>query len=54
MTTLPALMGDVWGMLIAFVFLYPLFMSFVWSIGAIAFYFLYERHPHRVVNQPLH
>jgi biofilm PGA synthesis N-glycosyltransferase PgaC len=52
MTTLPALMGDVWGMLIAFVFLYPLFMSFVWSIGAIAFYFLYERHPHRVVNQP--
>jgi biofilm PGA synthesis N-glycosyltransferase PgaC len=52
MMTLPALMGSAWGILIAFVFLYPLLMSAVWSIGAITFYILYERHPHRIVNQP--
>jgi len=52
MMTLPVLMGDAWGVLLAYVFLYPLVMSFAWSIGAVVFYFLYERHPHRIVNQP--
>ncbi len=52
MMTLPAMMGDAWGIMLAFVFIYPLLMSVVWSIGGVVFYFLYERNPHRVVGQP--
>ena len=52
MMTLPALLGDFWGVLLSFVFLYPVLMSCVWMIGGIAFYFIRERHPHRVVSEP--
>jgi biofilm PGA synthesis N-glycosyltransferase PgaC len=50
--TLPALMGDFWGIMLSFVFLYPVLMSCVWMIGGIAFYVRYERHPHRIIDQP--
>jgi biofilm PGA synthesis N-glycosyltransferase PgaC len=34
-----------WNLLNYFVFLYPLYMSFVWTIGALVFYFRRERKP---------
>ena len=52
MITLPDLLGDGWGAILAFVFFYPVLMSMVWMIGGISFYLRYERHPHRIVNQP--
>ncbi len=36
-------MKDFIGLLHDFVFLFPLFMSFVWMIGALIFYYRYER-----------
>ena len=50
--TLPALMGNFWGVMLSYVFLYPVLMSLLWMIGGVAFYFRYERHPHRIVSQP--
>ena len=50
--TLPALMGDFWGIMLSFVFLYPVLMSCIWMIGGLAFYFRYERHAHRVDQPP--
>src|SRR6185369_17171391 len=51
--TLPALLGDYWGMLLSFVLLYPITMSFIWMIGSVVFYFRHERHPHRSsVSEP--
>jgi biofilm PGA synthesis N-glycosyltransferase PgaC len=52
MMTLPALLGDTWGAILAFVFLYPVLMSLFWMLGGIVFYFRFERHPHRIVSQP--
>jgi biofilm PGA synthesis N-glycosyltransferase PgaC len=50
--TLPALMGNFWGVMLSYVFLYPVLMSLLWMIGGVAFYFRYERHPHRIISQP--
>jgi biofilm PGA synthesis N-glycosyltransferase PgaC len=50
--TLPLLMGNFWGVMLSYVFLYPVLMSLLWMIGGVAFYFRYERHPHRIVSQP--
>lgn len=50
--TLPSLMGSFWGVMLSYVFLYPVLMSLLWMIGGVAFYFRYERHPHRIVSQP--
>lgn len=52
MITLPALMGDFWGVMLSYVFLYPVMMSCLWMIGATVFYFRFERTPHRIVSQP--
>jgi biofilm PGA synthesis N-glycosyltransferase PgaC len=38
--------------MLAFIFFYPVLMSMVWMIGGITFYLRFERHPHRIVNQP--
>ncbi|MFH1282653.1 MAG: poly-beta-1,6-N-acetyl-D-glucosamine synthase [bacterium] len=38
-------MEFIWGILNNYVFLFPLFMSFVWSIGGLLFYFRRERKP---------
>jgi poly-beta-1,6-N-acetyl-D-glucosamine synthase len=40
------------GLLLQFVFLYPLFMSFLWMIGGIYFYFHWERHGVRASSFP--
>lgn len=50
--TLPSLMGSFWGVMLSYVFLYPVLMSLLWMIGGVAFYFRYERYPHRIVSQP--
>ena len=50
--TLPALLGDFWGAILAYVFFYPVLMSMVWMVGGISFYLRFERRPHRIVNQP--
>jgi biofilm PGA synthesis N-glycosyltransferase PgaC len=50
--TLPALLGDLWGAILAYVFFYPVLMSLVWMIGGIGFYLRFERKPHRRVDQP--
>lgn len=50
--TLPALLGDIWGAILAYVFFYPVLMSLVWMIGGIGFYLRFERKPHRRVDQP--
>lgn len=50
--TLPALLGDFWGAILAYVFFYPVLMSLVWMVGGISFYLRFERRPHRIVNQP--
>ena len=52
MITLPALLGDFWGAILAYVFFYPVLMSVVWMVGGISFFFRFERQPHRIVNQP--
>jgi biofilm PGA synthesis N-glycosyltransferase PgaC len=52
MITLPGLLGDTWGAILAYVFFYPILMSLFWMIGGIVFYFRFERHPHRIVSQP--
>jgi biofilm PGA synthesis N-glycosyltransferase PgaC len=52
MTTLPNLLGDVWGAILAYVFFYPVLMSVLWMIGGIAFYLRFERRPQRIVDQP--
>jgi biofilm PGA synthesis N-glycosyltransferase PgaC len=47
------------GILLEFVFLYPLFMSFLWMFGGIYFYWHWERHgvrastPPKIENPPL-
>jgi biofilm PGA synthesis N-glycosyltransferase PgaC len=40
------------GYLLQFVFLYPLFMSFLWMAGGIYFYFHWERHGVRASSPP--
>ena len=45
-------MGSFWGVMLSYVFLYPVLMSLLWMIGGVAFYFRYERYPHRIVSQP--
>jgi biofilm PGA synthesis N-glycosyltransferase PgaC len=50
--TLPHLMGDTWGLMLSYVFMYPVMMSLLWMIGALAFYFRYERYPTRDVSKP--
>ena len=50
--TLPSLLGDFWGAILAYVFFYPVLMSMIWMVGGIVFYFRYERKPHRNVAQP--
>ena len=52
MMTLPTLLGDVWGAILAYVFFYPVLMSVIWMLGGIAFFFRFERRPQRIVNQP--
>ena len=52
MITLPALLGDFWGAILAYVFFYPVLMSVIWMIGGIVFYLRFERRPHRIVSQP--
>ncbi|MGA8881457.1 MAG: poly-beta-1,6-N-acetyl-D-glucosamine synthase, partial [Azonexus sp.] len=52
MITLPALLGDFWGAILAYVFFYPVLMSAIWMIGGIVFYLRFERRPHRIVSQP--
>jgi biofilm PGA synthesis N-glycosyltransferase PgaC len=41
------------GELLQFVFLYPLFMSFLWMAGGIYFYFHWERHGARASGPPV-
>ena len=41
-TPLPILLGDTWGALLAFVFLYPVLMSMFWMIGGLVFYFRFR------------
>jgi poly-beta-1,6-N-acetyl-D-glucosamine synthase len=51
--------ATVSGILLQFVFLYPLFMSFLWIVGGLYFYYHWERHgvraagPPRIDNPPL-
>ena len=52
MITLPSLLGDFWGAILAYVFFYPVLMSLVWMVGGIVFYLRFERRPWRIVNQP--
>ena len=52
MITLPTLMGDLWGVMLAYVFLYPVMMSCLWMLGAMVFYLRFERPAGRVVAQP--
>jgi len=40
------------GFLLEFVFLYPLFMSFLWMVGGIYFYFHWERRGARPLHPP--
>jgi biofilm PGA synthesis N-glycosyltransferase PgaC len=40
------------GYLLQFVFLYPLFMSFLWMVGGIYFYYHWERHGVRLTSPP--
>jgi poly-beta-1,6-N-acetyl-D-glucosamine synthase len=47
------------GVLLQFVFLYPLFMSFLWMVGGVYFYYHWEKHgvraagPPNIANPPL-
>ena len=40
---LATLSGTVWQSLLGFVFYYPLFMSYLWMLGALIFYWRFER-----------
>ena len=44
MLTLTALLKTAWLGLQGFVYFYPLFMSYLWMMGAALFYWRYERH----------
>lgn len=50
--TLPYLLGDAWGLMLSFIFLYPVMMACLWVLGALVFYFRDERKPHRIVDRP--
>ncbi len=41
------------GILLEFVFLYPLFMSFLWMVGGVYYYFHWERHGVRSLDPPV-
>jgi biofilm PGA synthesis N-glycosyltransferase PgaC len=43
----------VWQELLGFVFYYPLFMSYLWMIGAMLFYWRFERHQPVYTQPPL-
>jgi len=46
------LLANIGGVLLDFVFLYPLFMSFLWMAGGIYFYFQWERRGERSTEPP--
>lgn len=46
------LLANIGGVLLEFVFLYPLFMSFLWMAGGIYYYFHWERHGERDAEPP--
>jgi biofilm PGA synthesis N-glycosyltransferase PgaC len=52
-------LANIGGVLLQFVFLYPLFMSFLWMVGGVYFYYHWERHgvrpagPPQIDNPPL-
>ncbi len=54
-----AVLANLSGVLLQFVFLYPLFMSFLWMAGGLYFYYHWERHgvrpagPPNIENPPL-
>lgn len=37
------ILSDLWANLLDFVFIYPLFMSYLWMVGALIFYWRFER-----------
>lgn len=45
-------LGNLSGALLQFVFLYPLFMSFLWMVGGVYFYFHWERKGDRSAGPP--
>ncbi len=45
-------LGNLSGALLQFVFLYPLFMSFLWMVGGVYFYFHWERGGDRSAGPP--
>jgi biofilm PGA synthesis N-glycosyltransferase PgaC len=45
-------LGNLSGVLLQFVFLYPLFMSFLWMVGGVYFYFHWERKGDRSAGPP--
>lgn len=45
-------LGNISGALLQFVFLYPLFMSFLWMVGGVYFYFHWERGGDRASGPP--
>jgi biofilm PGA synthesis N-glycosyltransferase PgaC len=45
-------LAKISGMLLQFVFLYPLFMSFLWMVGGTYFYWHWERHGVRATSPP--
>jgi biofilm PGA synthesis N-glycosyltransferase PgaC len=53
------ILAKIGGFLLGFVFLYPLFMSFLWMVGGVYYYCHWERHgvrassPPKIVNPPL-
>jgi len=47
-----AVLANIGGVLLEFVFLYPLFMSFLWMAGGIYYYFHWERHGERDPEPP--
>jgi len=55
----PAMIGGmvaltaIGGFLLEFVFLYPLFMSFIWIVGGLYFYFHWERRGSRDAGPPV-
>ena len=40
---MPNLMKTLWQGLLGFVYYYPLFMSYLWMVGAALFYWRHER-----------
>jgi biofilm PGA synthesis N-glycosyltransferase PgaC len=55
---MPALMQSLWQSMLGFVFYYPLFMSWLWMLGALMFWQRFERdeppaaHPNKRPNAP--